>query len=264
MKNLLFSILLGVLLLLCACENRSDIFKDNNAAPIILLADNEHMDQANDTFLLNMRYGEKHALYYEYNDDYQLKDSLLFGIITHEGKLNALQARKVAKTNKILVESLLPVTTLTDTITKATIQVGVEDYYQTKGSAWIKVSIRANKPAVPVFSVSKKDGMHYRIDASKSNDPENDEVVAYEYVIGSQNASELVFNQMGYETDNFNPYVPNANAGRAAKGGTYIVSTPIHTVQHIFQAPGMYSVSVRVKDALGLWSKWSTTQLEVE
>lgn len=264
MKKLLFSILTGCLLLLCACENRSDVFKDNNAAPIILLADNEHMDLANDTFYVNMRYGEKRTLYYQYNDDYQVKDSLLFGIITHEGKLHALNARKVANTNKILIESLLPTTTLTDTITKATIQVGLEDYYQTQGSAWIKVSVSANQPPTPSFNITQKENREYRIDASRTIDPENDSVVAYEFVIGSQDGSELVFNEMGYETDDFNPYIPNANAGRAAKGGTYIVGSPIYSVYHIFQAPGTYSVSVRAKDALGLWSKWSTTQLEVE
>ncbi len=264
MKKLLFSILTGALLFLCACENRSDVFKDNNAAPIILLADNEHMDLANDTFYLNMRYGEKHLLYYQYNDDYQVKDSLLFGIITHEGKLNALQARKVGQTHKILIESLLPTTTLTDTITKATIQVGLEDYYQSRGSAWIKVSICANQPPTPSFTIVQKENKEYRIDASSTIDPENDNVVAYEFVIGTQDASELVFNQMGYETKDFNPYVPNANAGRAAKGGTYIVASPIYSVYHIFQAPGTYSVSVRAKDALGLWSKWSTKLVEVE
>lgn len=263
MKKLIISSVCA-LLLLAACENRSDVFKDNNNAPIILLADNEHMDMANDTLLINMRYGEETTLFYAYNDDYQVKDSLLFGIITHEGKLDAILARRVARTNKIKVESLLPITTLTDTITKATIQVGLEDYYQFKGSAWIKVSICSNQPPTPVFSITQKEDMEYRIDASKTTDPEMDDIVAYEFVIGSQDASELVFNEMGYETEDFNPYVPNANAGRAARGGTYIVASPIYSVYHIFQAPGTYSVSVRAKDALGLWSKWTTQQIEVE
>ena len=264
MKNIIYSCLCGMCILLAACENRSDLFKNSNTSPIILLADNEHMDMANDTFLLSMRYGESHVLYYEYHDEYSVKDSLLFGIITHEGKLNSLLARRIANTHKIKVESLLPATTLTDTITEATIQVGLEDYYQIQGSAWIKVSIKSNQPPTPVFSVTKKENLEYRIDASKTFDAEKDEVVAYEYVIGSQDAGELVYNQMGYETEDFNPYVPNANAGRAAKGGTYIVSTPIQTVQHVFQAPGMYSVSVRAKDNIGLWSKWSTQQIEIE
>ena len=264
MKKLIFGSLCAIVLLLAACENRSDVFKDNNTAPIILLADNEHMDLANDTFRLDMRYGEERILYYEYNDEYAVKDSLLFGIITHEGKQNALLARRIAHTNKIKIESLLPVTTLTDTTTKATIQVGLEDYYQLQGSAWIKVSIHANQPPIPAFSITQKEGMEYRIDALSTCDPEKDAIVAYEFVIGSQDASELVFNQIGYETEDFNPYVPNANAGRAAKGGTYITATPIYSIYHIFQAPGTYSVSVRAKDVLGLWSKWSTQQVEVE
>ncbi|MBQ1176519.1 MAG: PKD domain-containing protein [Paludibacteraceae bacterium] len=264
MKKLIFGGLLAIVMLFAACENRSDVFKNNNTAPIILLADNEHMDLANDTFRLDMRYGEERILYYEYNDEYTVKDSLLFGIITHEGKQNALLARRIAHTNKIKIESLLPVTTLTDTITKATIQVGLEDYYQTQGSAWIKVSIHPNQPPTPSFIITQKEDREFRINAYNSTDPEKDAIVAYEFVIGSQDASELVFNQIGYETEDFNPYVPNANAGRAAKGGTYITATPIYSIYHIFQAPGTYSVSVRAKDALGLWSKWSTQQVEVE
>ena len=67
-----------------------------------------------------------------------------------------------------------------------------------------------------------------------------------------------------FSGENFNVYVPNANPGRAAKGGTYIVATPLQSVNHIFQETGTYSISVRAKDGIGLWSKWKTTQIEVE
>lgn len=254
-----------VLLVLCCigCENRNDIFKHTNTAPIILLADNELMDKANDTLRISMRYGETCTLHYAYNDNYGVKDSLLFATLIHEGKLNSLHARRVAKTNKIVVESLLPTTTLTDTITKATIHIALEDYYHIKGSAWIEVSVKSNQPPTPAFTVSMRDSMECKIEAQNSKDPEGDNIVAYEYVIGSQLADELVYNQMGYESEVFNPYTPNANAGRAAMGGTYIVATPIHTIQHVFQEKGHYSISVRCKDAVGLWSKWSTSYVEI-
>lgn len=260
-KYLIFS-LFTLLIALISCENRSDVFKDNNTAPVVLLADNENMDKANDTLIVQMRYGESFTLYYEYNDNYNLKDSLLFAVVTHEGKTNSLQVRRVGKSNKILIDNLLPLTTLTDTVTKATIHVALEDYYHLQGSAWIEVSVCANKPPTPVFHLEKRNNMECKIMAENSTDPDGDKIVAYEYVIGSQTADELVYNQAGYETEDFNPYVPNANAGRAAKGGTYIVATPISGVNHIFQQAGTYSVSVRCKDAIGLWSKWSTNKLE--
>lgn len=264
MKNRIVYSFLGLFLLLVSCENRSDIFKNNNTAPIILLADNELMDRANDTLKVCLRYGESRTLYYAYNDNYNVKDSLLFGILTHEGKVNSLQVRRMAKTNKIILDNLLPKTTLTDTITKATIHVGLEDYYQLQGSAWIEVSVLANQSPKPHIAISRCDSMEYKISAYASTDPEQDDIVAYEYVIGSSMATELVYNNIGYETEHFNPYIPNANAGRAAKGGTYIVSTPIHTIQHIFQEPGSYSISVRCKDAVGLWSKWETKLIDIK
>ena len=260
-KYILYSLLVTIVSI-TSCENRSDIFKNTNTAPIVLLADNEWMDKANDTLKVSMRYGESCTLYYEYNDNYQVKDSLLFAIITHEGKPNCLQARRVAKTNKIVIDNLLPKTTLTDTITKTTIHIALEDYYHLQGSAWIEVSVKANQPPTPVFTIQKRDSMECKITTDKSTDVDGDKVVAYEYVIGSQLADELVYNEIGYETEDFNPYMPNANAGRAAKGGTYHVSTPITNIQHVFQQPGIYSVSVRCKDAIGLWSKWSTTLVE--
>jgi hypothetical protein len=63
-KYLIFS-LFTLLIALISCENRSDVFKDNNTAPVVLLADNENMDKANDTLKVQMRYGESLTLYYE-------------------------------------------------------------------------------------------------------------------------------------------------------------------------------------------------------
>lgn len=264
MKNILLYSILGCFMLLVSCENRSDIFKQNNTAPIILLADNELMDKSNDTLKVSMRYGESCTLYYAYNDNYNVKDSLLFATLIHEGKLHSLQVRRVANTNKIVIDNLLSKTTLTDTITKATIQVALEDYYHVQGSAWIELSVHANQSPTPHIEISQYNNMEYKISALQSTDAEQDDIVAYEYVIGSSMANELVYNQIGYESTAFNPYVPNANAGRAAKGGTYIVATPIHTIQHIFQENGSYGVSVRCKDAIGLWSKWKTQIIEVK
>lgn len=256
--------LMTCLLVLSACENRDDVFKNNNTAPVILLADNEQMMDANDTLQISMRYGQSLTLYYEYNDNYTIKDSLLFGVMIHEGKQQSISAKRIAHTNKIYIENLQPATTLTDSITKATICIALEDYYQVQGSAWIQLRVQANQPPVPSFRIHKKSQREYRISAQATSDPENDEVVAYEYVIGSQSADELVYNKPGYETENFNVYVPNANAGRAAKGGTYIVATPIQDINHVFQSEGMYSISVRAKDQIGLWSKWYTQIVEVD
>lgn len=264
MKHTFYFLLLISLMGTLSCENRNDVFKDGNTAPIILLADNEAMDRANDTLQIDLRYGESCVLYYEYYDNYLPKDSLIFGTLIYEGKQNSITARRIAHTNKILVENLSPINTLTDTITKATICIGLEDYYQAQGSAWIQVRVHANKAPVPQIDIEKKGEMEYRISAQKTTDPENDNITAFEYVIGSQAAQELIFNEIGYETENFNVYVPNANPGRAAKGGTYIVATPLQSVNHIFQEKGTYSISVRAKDGIGLWSQWKTKQIEVE
>ena len=264
MKNTFYFMLLITLMGTLSCENRSDVFKDGNTAPIVLLSDNEEMDKANDTLQVSMRYGESCVLYYEYNDNYITKDSLVFGTSIYEGKQNSISVRRIAHSNKIVVENILPLNTLTDTITKAIIQVGVEDYYQVQGSAWIQVKIHANQPPAPTLSIEKRNSMEYKISAQKTTDPENDNIVAFEYVIGLPSAEEIVYNAIGYETDNFNVYTPNVNPGRAAKGGTYIVATPLQTIYHIFQSAGTYSVSVRAKDGIGLWSKWYTQQIEVE
>ncbi len=263
MKHIIIGLIVS-LLALTACENRDDVFKNNNTAPIILLADNEQMTGANDTLQASMRYGQSLTLYYEYNDNYAVKDSLLFGVMIHEGKQQSIVAKRIAHTNKICIENLQPSTTLTDSITKATIYIGLEDYYHVRGSAWIQLRVHANEPPIPTFSIHQRMPREYRISAQATTDPENDEIVAYEYVIGSQSADELVYNKAGYETADFNVYVPNANAGRAAKGGTYIIATPIQDINHVFQSEGMYSVSVRAKDKIGLWSKWYTQIIEVE
>ncbi len=105
MKHTFYFLLLISLIGTLSCENRNDVFKDGNTAPIILLADNEAMDRANDTLQIDLRYGESCVLYYEYHDNYLPKDSLIFGTLIYEGKQNSITARRIAHTNKILVEN---------------------------------------------------------------------------------------------------------------------------------------------------------------
>ena len=62
--------------------------------------------------------------------------------------------------------------------------------------------------------------------ADASIDPDGDEVVAYEYLIGGK----VIYNKAGYEGDY--ETVANPNPGHAGTEGTYIISTPLSSIKH--------------------------------
>ena len=75
--------------------------------------------------------------------------------------------------------------------------------------------------------------------------------VAYEYLFDG----EIKYNQSGWENDDKASY--NANPGQAAKGGYYIISTPVTRVNHEFQTEGEHRLAIRCKAESGIWGKWT-------
>ena len=131
------------------------------------------------------------------------------------------------------------------------------DYYGDIGEAVLNVTDYDNNPPIPVISTSVIQQMEYAINAAQTTDPDSDYVVAYEYLIDG----EITTDKYGYENSD-NPK-DLLNPGMAGIKGTYIISTPLSVVKHVFQTSGTHVIYVRAKDSLGLWSKWSRLNIDI-
>ena len=263
-QSLLFLLGLGTLVL-SSCEKREDLLEHKNTAPKIWLSYSETMENAEDTLSVHIQHGEKIELYYQLEDNAVLKDSLYFTLVPPKGYEDFQGIACYNGTqNKIIIESKTESTTLLPETIQLKIVIGVKDYYNQPGNSVIYLFIDSNQPPIPVIEYKKKENGDYTISAEKSYDPENKKIRAYEYLIGSQSCQELIFNEAAYEIPNPSRGQACANPGRAGKGGTYIIATPLSQVDHVFQATGIYSINVRVQDELGLWSKWKTEYIEIK
>ncbi len=256
LKNILFATLIAAALM--ACESRKDIYEQKNTPPSVTLGTDKKQ-----SLDVTLRHGSDVVIDYTVEDNFMGEsDSITVSVINNDGPLCSIQASLDKNNKKLRLLSNDPKQFNPEQgDSKVTVYVSAFDYYNKKTTAQVNLTMHVNMPPTPSFLMSKADGtssLEYVINASSSSDIDFDNIVAYEYIIGG----EIMYNQPGYETTVNNVY--NINPGQAAKGGTYIISTPLKSINHIFQATGNYKIAVRCKDALGMWSNWIEKEITIE
>ncbi|MBR0503065.1 MAG: hypothetical protein IJJ77_07460 [Paludibacteraceae bacterium] len=125
------------------------------------------------------------------------------------------------------------------------------------GSANILLKLYVNRPPIADFTLASVTGypLHRKIE-THCTDPDNDEIILYEYCIDGK-----VFDHTsGYDWGSDKVY----EKGKGAYNGTYITGTQLSSVKHAFQEAGDHTISVRCQDQWGNWSTWSTKTIYIE
>jgi len=259
MKTIKYFIITIIALSLISCETRKDIFHQFNSAPEVYLntTARDFSEKLKKVDIL-LRHGCQQSVYYDYTDDYTASGiKVEYAVLTENAQSSYITCAMDQESRKVVIKDTLPPTAVNEKVIKYTVKIIVSDYYGDKGEAIINIADYDNLPPEPVITISHIQKMEYKIDASASVDKESDEIVAYEYLIDG----ETTITESGYE--DLSQHTCLQNPGMAGKKGTYIVSTPLSYVKHAFQTTGTHTVSVRVKDSLGLWSAWKSTSVDV-
>lgn len=253
-----------VALLLASCESREDIFKKTSSGPEIYFSESPAMTNATQSVDDTLRYGESLDYYYKIENYYEAASEIK--VVQDASNAIEMNFKKGPEfTFEIDEERGLIRLTETNEKTKmnsekltAKFSVIATDYLGLESVASFNITAVSNRPPVPVISVTKLSGNDYTISAADSYDPEGDGIILYEYAIGST----LEYNEEGYDEDRTDSgfYI---NALHAAKGGTY-QSVNLTSINHVFNDLGVYEISVRCKDGLGMWSKWTTESFTIE
>ena len=126
----------------------------------------------------------------------------------------------------------------------------IENVLGKKGTSYIYFRILLNQPPVANIIIEDIPNSTFEKKISVSaSDPEEDEIIAYEYCIDGSVYSQYY----GYEYQQYNE---KCMSGQAAYNGTYITATSLYTINHAFQTLGTHTIYVRCQDKNGGWSKW--------
>lgn len=248
-----------VIMVVSSCETRNDLFHKFNKAPDVYVSGNrgDFSEKRRECDML-LRHGEKHILYFDYDDDYiQNGVTVEYAVFSEQEVPQYVKRAMDTESRRLIISDELPVFTLNEKVVKFNVKIIVTDYYGDKGEALIRVVNCDNRPPVPSIELKRIDSMEYSISAAASTDPDGDAVTAFEYLIDGETVAEGA----GYESSDdkgcyFNP-------GMAGKKGTYIISTPLTSVKHAFQTTGTHTIHVRAKDSLGLWSQWVSVNVDI-
>lgn len=257
MRKLYF--IIPLILLITSCETREDINRNKNKSPEVYLSldkTGEYVVELVDT----LKMSESAVYYFKSSDDSEL--SLMHSIELEftDNKLDFKDSVFVSideSSGQLLVNNILDYKRITQDTYSFNVYLLVTDTYGVSSKAKLTIVLRSNRPAEPKVEFFQISTTEYEIFADASIDPDGDEVVAYEYLIGGK----VIYNKAGYEGDY--ETVANPNPGHAGTEGTYIISTPLSSIKHNFQVEnvGDFKIYVRVKDSRGLWSAWSQFSL---
>ncbi len=258
-KKIIFAIILLMVMLFSACETRKDLFHKFNNAPDVFVSgvQGDFSEKKHETDIL-LRHGERHIIYFDYDDDYiQNGVKVEFAVFSEQEVPQYIKTTIEFDSRRLIIADESSVFSRNEKVVKFSVRIYVTDYYGDRGEAVVRVVNCDNRPPSPSINVRQIEPMEYVIDALSSSDPDGDAVVAYEYLIDG----ETVSGGAGYESSDDKMCV--FNPGMAAKRGTYIISTPLSGVKHVFQTTGTHSVHVRAKDSLGLWSGWVSVNIDI-
>lgn len=257
MRKLYFIILLAVLI--ASCETREDINKKRNTSPEIYVGKTDkgvNFIELADT----LKKTDESTYYFMSLDDSNLNLAHTLELEFPEASTSIKDSVFVTineQTGEVYVSTNLNDKTICNTSYKFNIYIVVVDNFGLSAKAKISITLIENRPPVPQVTFNKISTTEYEILAKKSYDPDDDAIVAYEYLIEGK----VIYNKPGYEGEY--DTVANPNPGHAATEGTYIISTPLSSIKHNFQVENVndFKVYVRVKDSRGLWSSWSQFSL---
>ncbi|MCQ2351558.1 MAG: hypothetical protein MJ003_06250 [Paludibacteraceae bacterium] len=258
MKKIVLFVISAIFIV--SCETRKDIFHQYNSVPKVYVSSQSRLcNEKQSEISILLRHGQTSTLFFDFDDDYKESGiNIDFAVFNEGTTLDYVICNLDKESRKLTISDTLSSNTLNDKVLKFSVKIYVSDYYGDRGEASINVMDCDNEPPSPMISVSNIQGMEYLIDASKTSDIEQDEVIAYEYLIDG----EPTIMKMGYE----NQSVKNdlLNPGMAGMAGTYIISTQLSSVKHAFQSIGTHIIYVRAKDSLGLWSSWKSINVDVQ
>lgn len=132
------------------------------------------------------------------------------------------------------------------------------------GYATIYFTLKGNQPPAPIINIADGNKPMEKIISIDGNDPNDNEVVKYEYCIDGN-----VIGDRGYENEEYynNPNIKKdflaEPSGKAAYNGTYITATRISSINHVFQSKGEHIIYVRCKDTWGYWSDWVKKDIRI-
>lgn len=257
----------ALLIALAACESRKDVFYPLDGGPVVLFSsDAVSYSQSVD---VRLRSEEDVLLHYRLKGEYPsavstslVLDEYLWapGDSTEkDSKTEDIRIIVNEKDSTITIRSLRgkKVWTKEETYKKLSFSLTSEDVYKKQVSAVAHISVSSYRGLKARIDTVTYDEKETRISLSVSAEPNayNDKATEWEYLFDG----EIMFNADGWESQDFRSY--NANAGQAARGGYYITSTPLTTVNHVFQSGGAHSVAVRCKSSSGMWGAWSERQI---
>ena len=257
MKKIYF--IISLVLLITSCETREDINMKRNTSPQVYVGFNEkdtNLTEISDT----LKKSDYSVYYFKSIDDTNtiLSHSLEIEFLGENSNIKDSTSVGIDEvTGVVFVQSNLSEKTTNNISHRFNIYVVVVDNFGLSDKAKISITLIENRAAVPVFTFNKISDTEYEISAEDSYDPDNDAIVAYEYLIDGK----IIYNKIGYEGEYES--IANPNPGHAATGGTYIISTPLSSIKHNFQVENVndFKVYIRVKDSRGLWSQWSLFSL---
>lgn len=258
MRKLYFIVPL-VLLLLTSCETREDINSNKNQSPEVYLSIEKKGDYVVE-LVDTVKMSESAVYYFKSLDDSNLGLVHTIDLEFLDKNLEIKDSVSVIlneSTNQLLVENVLNYKKVNQDFYSFNIYLTVTDIYGLTSMAKLTIILIPNRPAVPVAEFYQISNTEYEISAKNSYDVDNDEIVAYEYLIEGK----VIYNKPGYEGEY--ETLANPNPGHAGTGGTYIISTPLSSIKHDFQIEFLsdFKVYIRVKDSRGLWSSWSMFSL---
>lgn len=252
--NSIIAVLITMALAFTSCESRKDVFERNDSGPSFLVSIDGGEFQ--NRIKVRMANGAENVVNYSLNNVYPTTLSVALDDFT---KAN-FQITINEKDNLIKVKSLRDIKSKSSSkidgyfATSSSVSIEATDYYGKMRNVVLElisydyVGMKALISQHNVDPVDPLDMVFYVKAESTATDTK---AIAYEYLFDG----EIKYNEDGWENDDKASY--NANPGQAAKGGYYIISTPVTRVNHEFQTEGEHRLAIRCKAESGIWGKWT-------
>jgi len=160
-----------IFMILLSCDNREDIFKQNNTKPYVGLKSASGVEEYSQTLVDTFKTGtDGYEAKIKIEDNHSF-ENLDIQFLFEEDKEGEIQ----------IEDSILLYTPNNPGL--HSVQIRVIDPYGTTGDAYLILKVYDNYPPIPALTFSKLNNGNYRVNASASYDPDG-EIVKYEYEYG--------------------------------------------------------------------------------